>query len=180
MNLAIGRRYAKALFELAREDGSLDASRVSLEQLSEILAHHQDLKNVCSNPIFSREDRKQALEQVLGRLGAPPVIRRFLDILIAKHRLPYLPETVRAFAAMVDEEQGRQAVLVRVAKELKAKDQALLKSRLEVALGKQVALTIEAEPALIAGMVIQMGSEVFDGSVRGQLDMLRRTLTART
>lgn len=180
MNSAIGRRYAKALFALAREEGALEASRASLEQLTEILSHHRDLKNVCSNPIFSREDRKQALEQVLDRLGAPPGIRRFLDILIAKHRLPYLPEIVLAFAAMVDEEQGRQAVLVRVAKELKAKDQALLKSRLEVALGKQVALTIEAEPALIAGMVIQMGSEVFDGSVRRQLSELRRTLSSRS
>lgn len=180
MNSAIGRRYAKALFELVRQEDTLDLSRDSLEQLSETLADHPGLRNACSNPIFSREDRKQALRQIMTRLGAPPVTLQFVAFLVAKHRLPYLPDIVLAFAAMVDEEQGRQAVLVRVAKELKAKDQALLKSRLEVALGQQVALTIEAEPALIAGMVIQMGSEVFDGSVRRQLSELRRTLSSRS
>ena len=179
LNTAIGQRYGKALFELANEEGTLDSSRSSLEQLAEILAHHAELKNVCSNPIFSREDRSQVFSQVLNRVGAPPGVLRFFDLLIAKHRLACLPEIIRAFSAMVDERLGRQAVVVQSPRELKTEEKSALKSRLEEALGRQVVLTIEADPGLIAGIVIQMGSQVIDGSSRGQLNRLRQALYGR-
>jgi F-type H+-transporting ATPase subunit delta len=179
MNTAIGQRYAKALFELASEEGSLDSSRASLERLSEILAQHSELKNVWANPIFSREERRQVFSQVMKRVDAPPGLLRFVDLLVAKNRLAYLPEIIRAFRAMVDERLGRQTILVRTPHELKAEEKAHLQSRLEESLGRQVVLTIETDPALITGIVIQMGSRVIDGSVRGQLNKLRQTLYGR-
>lgn len=177
MNSAISKRYAKALFDLAIQDKLLDQTRTRLEELTETLTHHSDLSDICLNPMFSREEHWQVMEKIMGRLNCSQLVVRFVNLLVIKHRLVYLPEITRHFAELVDEKQGRERVRVQSPREMSDEDRAKLKAKLQETLGCEVALSIQHRPDLIAGISIQVGSQVFDGSVRGRLDELRRTLS---
>jgi F-type H+-transporting ATPase subunit delta len=174
---AISRRYAKALFDLATQDQLLDQTQTGLEELTEALTRHPDLSNVCLNPMFSREEHWKVMEKILDRLSCSTLIVRFVNLLVIKHRLVYLPEITRLFAELVDEIQGREAVRVQSPREMSDEDRANLKAKLEETLGREVVLSVQHRPDLIAGIALQVKSQVFDGSVRGKLDELRRTLS---
>lgn len=126
--------------------------------------------------MFSREEHGRVLEKVMGRYGYPPLVMQFVNLLVAKHRIAYLPDIVSHFSELVDEARGRETVRVKVPRDLTGSDQAQLKTRLEEGLGQQVALSIQKEPSLLAGIAVQVGSQVFDGSVRGKLIELRQIL----
>jgi F-type H+-transporting ATPase subunit delta len=176
VNSVIPRRYAKALFDLATQDQILDQTRTSLEELTEALTRHSDLSDICLNPMFSREEHRQVMEKIMGRMSCSQLVTRFVNLLVIKHRLVYLPEIARHFAELVDEKQGRERVRIQSPKEMSDEDQAKLKAKLQETLGREVALSVQYKPDLIAGIAIQVGSQVFDGSVRGRLDELRKTL----
>ena len=177
MDSAVSRRYAKALFDLAVQAQILDQTRTSLQQLTEVLTHHPDLSRVCLNPIFNQEEQWGVLAKVLSRLDCPSLIVRFVHLLVVKHRLAYLSKMNRHFMVLVDESQGRQAVRVQTPREMSDRDRDELRTNLEEALGQQVILSVELKPELIAGITVQVGTQVFDGTIRGRLNGLRRTLS---
>lgn len=178
MESAISRRYAKALFDLAEQDQILDQTRTGLEELTEVLTHQHDLSNVCLNPMFSRDEHWQVMEKIMDRLSCLPLVVRFVNLLVIKHRLVYLPEIARVFAELVDEKQGRVVVHVQNPSEMSDGDRAELKAKLQKSLGRKVVLSIQHKPDLISGITIQVGSQVFDGSVRGRLNELQKTLSS--
>ena len=176
MNSAIAQRYAKAIFELAVQEQQLDPTRTSLEGIQSALFSSPDLTEVCSNPLFSREEQWGVLERVLGKIEAPPLVTRFMDLLVAKRRLVYVPDIVRQFGKLVDQSRGLEVVSVKSPHEMSEEGRFEMKTRLEKILGREVALSISHEPDLIAGAMIQVGSQVFDGTVRGRLADLRREM----
>ncbi len=178
MKSAISKRYAKALFDLAEQDQILDQIRTGLEELTEVLIHQHDLSNVCLNPMFSRDEHWQVMEKVMDRLSCLPLVVRFVNLLVIKHRLVYLPEIARVFAELVDEKQGREVAHVLSPREMSDGDRAELKAKLQKSLGRKVVLSIQHKPDLISGITIQVGSQVFDGSVRGRLNELQKTLSS--
>ena len=176
MNSSIARRYAKALFELGSDEGILEEVRSSLEGLSDTLSRHPILSEACLNPMFRREEHWHVLEALMTRQGCPPLVVRFMDLLVAKHRLQSLHDIVRHFSELVDQAQGIETVRVKAPKELSDGDKAALKAKLEEGLGRKVTLSIEQDPALIAGVAVQVGSQVYDGTVRGKLGALRKAM----
>jgi len=176
MNIGTARRYAKALFELAQQEKHLESIRERLEQIDQMIRVQAELRDICQNPRYHQEEKKRILGLLGDRIGSPPLLKRFLDLLVQKNRLPQLPEITKVFGILVDEAQGVEHVRVRAARPLSKEQQSQLKRQLETQTGRDVEILIDEDPSLIGGMVVYAGSRVYDGSVKGQLQRLRREL----
>jgi F-type H+-transporting ATPase subunit delta len=176
MNIGTARRYAKALFDLAQQDKQLAPIREQLEQIDQSIRAHAELRDLCQNPRYHQEEKKRILGSLADRIGSPPILKRFLELLVQKNRLPQLPEITKVFGILVDEAQGVEHVRVRAARPLSKDQQSQLKRQLETLTRRNVDLVVNEEPSLIGGMVVYAGTRVYDGSVKGQLQRLRREL----
>ena len=176
MSTATARRYAKALFDLARQEDLLAPIRERLEQTDRMIRAQSELLDLCRNPLYTLDEKKRTLSLLGDQIGSPPLLRRFVDLLIQKNRLRQLPEIAKIFGALVDEAQGLEHVRVRVAKGLSKEEEAGLRRQLSAIMRRDVALVVEADPSLIGGMVVYTGNRVYDGSVKGQFRLLRREL----
>lgn len=176
MNRSTARRYAKALFELAQQEKLLDPVGERLARIEAMIREQPELRELCRNPIYQREERKRVLKTLLGKIGAQELLTRFFDLLIQKNRLSHLSEIVRLFNAFVDEAQGREQVRVRVARGLSPSRTETLRSRLGEILSRDVVLKVETDPALLGGVVIASGGRIYDGSLRSRLAELRRAV----
>jgi F-type H+-transporting ATPase subunit delta len=180
LNSSVARRYAKALFELAREGKIIEPVRSGLEGLSGALSRNADLSEACLNPMFSREEHWTVLKDVMARQKAPDLVVRFVELLVLKHRMGHLQDIVRHFGELVDREAGRETVRVRTPRPMEEKAASALRAKLEDSLGRKVALEVREDPSLISGIAVQIGSRVFDGTVRGKLAEMRRILLQKS
>jgi F-type H+-transporting ATPase subunit delta len=176
MNIGTARRYAKALFELAQQEKQLVPIRERLEQIEQMIRTQNELRDLCQNPRYHQEEKKRVLASLADRIGSPPLLKRFMELLVKKNRLSQLPDITKAFGILVDEAQGVEHVQVRVARPLSKDQRSELKRHLETLTRRDVDLVVDEDPALIGGMVVYAGSRIYDGSVKGQLQRLRREL----
>lgn len=173
---AVARSYADALINAADKDGQVEAVVGELEEfLADILDPHPAFAELLTHPATSAEEKDRILDQTLdGR--ALPVTLRFLHVLNRHGRLAYLREVVRQARAAWDRRQNRRPVTVRSAVPLDEDVQNALRDRLGRMLRAEPVLSLEVDPSLIAGLIVQVGDEVYDASVRNQLRRLRRQL----
>ncbi len=171
----IARRYANALFHLL-DPSHVDSARQALFVLCEALHKSTALKHVCASPVFTMEEKHDVLTALSTQAEAPPVIKGFLGQLLKTNRVGVLEEIAQAFSELADDREGKQRVVVKAAEPLSQEEQAWLQSKLGTLMTQQVELVFQAEPSLIAGLQIQIGSTVYDSSVRGRLDNIRSLL----
>lgn len=174
---AAARRYARALFSIAREEDAIDAVRAELVQLSRLLAENPDLRNALFRPLHPVKERRAVLQDLSQRLGTSRSVGNFLVFLIDQRRLVEF-EAIRAeYERLADEAAGRMQARVVAASELPAAQRERLRSALARRTGRDIDLVVEVDPELIGGAIAKVGSVVFDGSLRTQLSQLRDTLT---
>lgn len=173
---AVARRYAKALFELL-DTSSIEPARLALNGLGEAFTQSAALRHAVASPMFPEATKLNVLLEVATKLGCPPVVQRFLDQLVKKNRVNFLPDIAEAFAKLVDESKETQQVLVSSAKELPATEQDRITTRLRDLLKRDVDVTFHTEPEHVAGLHIRLGSTVVDSTVRGRLSAMQRVLT---
>ncbi len=169
-------RYAQALFELARDEGRLDAVASDLESIASLMAESPDLRRVVTSPVMTREDQGRALDAVLERGNANPLTRRFIGLVAANRRLFFLPQMIRAFAAQIARHRGEIVAKVTAAHRLSDDQIADLKAQLKAAYGREPRLDIWIDPSLIAGLVVRVGSKMIDGSLKTKLAQLKSVL----
>ena len=173
---AVARRYAKALFELL-DSPSIEPARSALNGLGEAFTQSAALRHAIASPVFPEETKLGALIELATRLGCPPVGQRFLELLVKKNRVSFLPDIAEAFAKLVDQSKGTQQVLVSSANALPAAEQDRITTRLRDLLQRDVDVTFHTEPEHVAGLHIRLGSTVVDSTVRGRLSAMQRVLT---
>ena len=171
------RRYAKALFEIAREDGRVDAIRGELRGLGQLLEENEDLSAVLFRPLHPAPQRRAVLDGVVEKLQASPVLRSFYSFLIDQRRLVDLATIEAEFGRLADVAAGLVVAKVRTASALTDEQQARLQRALSARTGTMVTLEIELDADLLGGLVAQVGDTVFDGSLRTQLGQLRAGLS---
>ncbi len=173
---SIARRYARALFGLAAETGRVEAWSTALQSLQQVVDGSPDLEDVLSNPVYSKEQRRAIVEKLAAALSLDPEPRSLLLILGDRNRLSYLPAIVQTFRDLADAHLGR--VRARVTSAVRLEDAAAqaIADRLSQATQAKVLLERVVDPAILGGAVTQVGSLVYDGSVRTQLDDLRQQL----
>ena len=173
---SIARRYAKALFGLAVESGRVEAWAKSLESLREAVEASPDLRDVLSNPVYSKEQRRAIVEKLAAALSLDAHPANLLFLLADRNRLGYLAAVVDTFRDLADQHLGRVRATVTSAVKLDDLAAQAIADKLSQATKAKVLLDRVVDPAILGGVVAQVGSLVYDGSVRTQLEDLRRTL----
>ena len=169
----LSRRYARAVFELA--SGREEAVGAEVDGFLETY-EDPDLRKVLGNPAFDQERRKDIVVEVAGRLGLSDLTANFLSLLVTRDRLDGLPSIARHYRSLLDDAAGRVNAKVVVSQAMEEEQRASLAEVVGRMTGKTAILTEEVDPALIGGIVVEVGGKVYDGSVRTQLESLRKSI----
>ena len=174
----IAKRYAKAYFELAGEQGRLSEAQTELSEIAAFFDKESELCGVLYNPVFETVQRKAVLNAILDKFKLSKSLHSLLNLLVDKNKLAYVGLVAENFSRMVDEAEGRLEVEVASAAPL---DESLIESlRVEFSklTGKNVELKVEVDESLLGGIVARYGGMVYDGSIKTQLKRIGETLCA--
>lgn len=180
VNVSIARRYARALLDVATEVGRADAVSEQLSTFSGALAQNRELADVLFNPAYTREQRTGVVEALLKALGpVEPVLGNTLRLLVDRSRLVYLPDIARLYRDMADAQAGRVRGHVTSAVPLPPDTLQNLAGNLKQLTQRNVVLEARVDPGVLGGVAAQVGSTLYDGTLRTQLEQLRRELKQR-
>jgi F-type H+-transporting ATPase subunit delta len=172
----VSGRYATALFELARDEKSIDAVKADLERFDAMLLDSADLKRLVRSPVFSSDVQSKALSAVLDKAGISGISADFLKVLTANRRLFAVDQVIRAFRALVAKFKGEATADITVAEKLSDKNLDALKAALKSVTGKDVSLDVKVDPSIIGGLVVKLGSRMVDSSLRTKLNSIKHAM----
>lgn len=171
----VARRYAKAIFALAREQGELETVGPQLRAAAAEMAV-PELAEVASSPRLTAERRHALVEAVSAQLQLSPVVATFLALLADSRRLGELGHIADHFQGLEDEALGRVRMRIRSAVPLSDGQRDQIAASFERQLGRTVLASTETDPSLLGGVVVEADGKVYDGSVLSQLDRLAKQL----
>jgi F-type H+-transporting ATPase subunit delta len=172
----VSGRYATALFELARDEKSIDAVKADLDKIAAMLAESDDLKRLVRSPVFAADAQLKALSAVLDKAGISGISANVLKVLTANRRLFAVADVIRAFTALVAKFKGEASADVTVAEALSDKNLEALKTALKSVTGKDVGLNVKVDPSIIGGLVVKLGSRMVDSSLRTKLNSIKHAM----
>jgi F-type H+-transporting ATPase subunit delta len=164
--------YARALFEAALDAGQTDEVREELGQFADALDGNRELQIFFFSPYFSTEEKKEGLHKAVK--GAEPIFLNFLELLVENHRMPAIFRTRRGYDALWEEHNRRLPVEVTSAVELDEETVRGIGDRIAEQTGRKVDLSSTVEPAILGGIVVRVGNQVLDASIRNRLETLRK------
>jgi F-type H+-transporting ATPase subunit delta len=173
---AAARRYARALFALAKEENRVAEIRGELQQLADLLAASRELHDALFRPLHPAAERRAVLREVASRLEASHSVRNFYAYLIDQRRLVDFDLIRSEYERFADAEAGRMRADVVSASPLDAARRERLRRALSTRTGREVELDVKVDPSLLGGVVASVGTLLFDGSLRTQLKQLRASL----
>mgnify|MGYP000880157665 CR=1 FL=1 len=169
---SLAGRYALALFELATDGKALPAVEGSVAKLGEALGASAELRALVASPVVSRKDAAKAIGATAKQLKLDPLTSNFLGVLAQNRRLGALGDIVRAFATLAAAHRGETTADVTSAHPLSADQVSALKAKLKSRLGRDVAVNLSVDPAILGGLVVKVGSRLVDSSIRTRLNTL--------
>ncbi|MFN3989084.1 MAG: F0F1 ATP synthase subunit delta [Erythrobacter sp.] len=175
---SLAGRYASALFDLASENGAVSAVERDLGTLSVALDESPELRAVTTNPRLSRSMQGAAIGAVAKQLKLTQLTSNFLGVLANNRRLAALPSIIAAFRAIAAAQRGEVSAKVTSAHPLSAEQLAALKDKLTARQGRAVMLSAEVDPDLLGGLVVTIGSQRIDASIRTRLNSLAQAMKA--
>lgn len=173
---AIARRYAKALIQLAAEEGTVEKYYDELSGFESVLAAHRELAALLSSPAYAIETKRAILRETVDMLAVSKTVANFLFLLLDKNRLGQLASIIDGYRGFADELSGLLRSKVTSALPLENAQVAEIKAALEKTTGKTVLLEVEHDPSLIGGVVTKVGDTIFDGSIKTQLGRIQDIL----
>ncbi len=179
MQSKAARRYARALFALAREEDEVASIRGELDDMARLFNANPDLRRRLFQPLHPVRERREVLKSICEQGRGSQVIRNFFAYLIEQRRLVAFDLIHDEFNRLADEAVGRVRAEVRSASPLRDQQRARLIDALAQRTGKEIELTVHVDPSLIGGAIATVGGLVFDGSLRTQLLQLQGTLTQK-
>lgn len=169
---AAAKRYGQALFELAEAKGAVEDVERGLDAFVTMLGESEDLRGALANPAISAEAKTGALRAVADKAGLPELVTNFLAVAAANRRAGAIPGAAKAFKALAAAKRGARTAEVTSAAPLSDAEQAALKESLKKTLGSDVDLALKVDPGILGGLIVQVGSRMFDDSIRSQLARL--------
>ena len=179
MSMVVANRYARALADVLGRAGDYRGVLRQLEAFAAVCRESSELREVFETPAAAPAQKRQVLDAILARLGVAGVTANFLRVLLANYRMRLLDHVVQGFRKVANERLGIAQVKVFSTVEIPPADLASLQARFEEITRKQVVLEFGQDANLMGGVVAQIGSTVYDGSIRGSLERLRQQLMAR-
>lgn len=171
-----GERYARALFELAEDAGALAAVEKDVDALLAALAESVELSRALTSPIYGSAGKGAALAAVADKLKAQDLTKKFLGVLANNGRAGDLKAVLRAFKALAAKKRGSATAEVVTADALTQAQLKELQTALKTALGRDVEIRTEVREELIGGLIVKVGSRMFDSSLKTKLEGLRKTM----
>jgi F-type H+-transporting ATPase subunit delta len=175
---AIASRYARALVEVILEqkiDG--DTARQQLKDIQAAVHESVELRRVWESPAIAPEQKRAVLDAIAKQIGAAKPIRNFIAVLIDHRRMAMLDDMVRQFEVELDAQLGFAEAEISSARPLSPAEKRELEARVEHMTGKKVRPRYLSKPDLLGGVMVRVGSTIYDGSVRGQLEKMRQELS---
>ena len=172
----VAKRYAKALVELAHEKKIVDQTKADLAAFAALVDGHASLQKLFSSPAFTPDAKKLVIAELAAKLGLQKTSKRFIELLAETGRIRYVREVCAAFEELLAERQNRAIARVTTASALAPAETAEIKKKLEGITGKQVEIDGKVDAAVIGGAHAQIGSMVYDGTIRNQLSKMRDRL----
>ena len=167
-------RYASALFELALEEKAIDSVRSDLDKFDAMVADSAELERLVRSPVFSADDKLKALAAILDKAGIKGLAANFLRVLTTNRRLFAARDAIRGFRALVARHRGEVTAQVTVAEKLSDKNLEALKDALKSkTAGKNIDLDVKIDPAIIGGLIVKVGSQMVDSSLRTKLNSIK-------
>jgi len=176
---AVASRYARALADLVldRKAGPEPEEAVrQLTVLNELITGSPELRLVLSSPAVKPARKRALLERLTDALGIAALIRNFLYVIVDRRRTALLPEIREVFREVIDERTGWVEAQILSARSLSEAERERISHQMALLTGKQVRCNFGIKQELIGGLVARIGSTIYDGSVQGQLEALRRRL----
>ncbi len=176
VNVSIARRYARALLDAS--GASADEALAQLQEFVTLVETSAELRDVVANPAYSRPQRAAVVEQLLKLTGATqPALIKLIMLMNERNRLSSLTDLARLYREMVDRRMGRVRGKISSATALSAEQLKKLEGALEKVTQRNVVLEAKVDPKLLGGLTAQVGSTIYDGSLRNQLDTLKQELS---
>ncbi|MEM7692824.1 MAG: F0F1 ATP synthase subunit delta [Pseudomonadota bacterium] len=165
----VADRYASALFELARDSDALDAVEKGVDDMRALLAESVDLRRLVKSPVFSAEDQEKAIGAVMEKAGVAGLTANFVKLSARNRRLFALPDMLEAFQSLLSEHRGETLAVVTSAEPLSDAHMTTLKEVLAEKAGGTIKLETHVDPSLIGGLIVRLGSQMIDTSVKTRL-----------
>jgi F-type H+-transporting ATPase subunit delta len=173
-------RYSSALFELARDAGSLDGVSAALDQFIAMLESSADLERLVSNPVFTADEQVGAINAVLAKAGIDGLAANFIKLVATKRRLFAIRGMVAGFRARLAAHKGITFAEVTVPAPLSDKNRAAVLEALQAKTGQTISLSEKVDPSIIGGLVVKMGSRMIDASLKTKLNAIKLAMTSGT
>ncbi len=178
MASALPTKYAQAVLDLLPDatEPQLQAVLTEIARFTEVYESSEELRTALSSPAVPVATRRKVVEALVDRLQLGDLVRRFLLVVVGHGRMPLIGQIKASFEECMDARLGRVTADVRVASALTDPQREAIRAQLSAVTGKQVRARFEVRKELLGGFRAQIGSKVYDASVKGQFDALRHTL----
>lgn len=173
---SLGGRYATALFELAEGSRAIDTVEASLSTVRDAMAQSDDFRALIASPVVARGAAVQAVTAVADELKLDPTTRSFLGVLAENRRLAQLPKIIRAFRDLASRHRGEVAAEVTSAHPLDSEQVDALRQQLRQRVGRDVSVDLAVDPSLLGGLVVRVGSQMIDSSIKTRLNALANAM----
>jgi F-type H+-transporting ATPase subunit delta len=175
-NLAVARRYAKALLLISKEDGQTEAYRKELSGFADLMEQENTLNQAITNPLYDTKNRRNVLQAVLDRLGISKTMKSFFLLLFDKGRIGFIGSINEFYQKLADELKGIARAILMSATALPEDTVEKIRAALSKKTKKKIILKVAQDLELIGGIVTKIGDLVWDGSIKTQLANMRETL----
>ena len=169
---SLAGRYASALFDLARDQRQIESVGNSLDALSQALLDSKDFAELVASPLVSRDEAGKAFAALAPQLGLDPITTNFVGVLARNGRKGELRKVIRAFGRLAAEHRGEATAEVMTARPLNDDQLAALKQQLRTRAGRDVNIDARVDPDILGGIVVKLGSQQIDASIRTKLNRL--------
>ena len=169
---SLAGRYATALFGLARDEQQIDAVSRSLDTLEAAMTESPDFKALISSPLIGRAEAGKAIRALTPTLGVDPITAKFLGVLADNGRLGELKAVIKSVRKLAAANRGETTAEVTSAFPLNDGQVTRIQSNLKARLGRDVAIDAKVDPQLLGGLVVRLGSQMIDASIKTKLNNL--------
>ncbi|HST37687.1 MAG TPA: F0F1 ATP synthase subunit delta [Allosphingosinicella sp.] len=173
---SLAGRYALALFGLANEHNKLDAVGKDLAAVKQALAESAEFKALTTSPLVGRDEAVRAVAATAGAMQLDDITSRFLGVLAKNRRLAQLGNAIRAFNTLAARHRGEINAEVTSAHPLDDGQLDALRKNLRTRMGRDIAVDTNVDPAILGGLVVKIGSQMIDGSIRTKLNNLAQAM----
>ncbi len=173
----IGRRYAKALLQLAGTETKVEKVEKEIREMAAVYQESLALRDFILGPVHTLKQKGDIIGEISKKIECGDLVNKFCRFLVANGRFELIPEIASSYHVQASDMLGKATADVTVAKKLSKEDKQNLQDKLSTFTGKKITLSVSEDPSILGGAITTIGSLVLDGSVKNRLNMIRETIS---